>query len=315
MTPYVVEYVLAHLRLLEAVGRLGSFSAAAAELGVTQPNVSRQIGQIERVIGHALFTRGHRGVVLTEAGRLLFDAATESTGRIRNCLGEIAATAAGRRQIAVVTDYGFGATWLMERLSDFERLCPDVEVQIVTTRNLSETASGDFRPDVSILFEPGPIREDDTVFQRKMLFQEEVYPVCGQAYLDHHGPFDSLEEIRKAHLLHLKGDGTLWLNWESWFRDMESDTTQMRSGRLNVFRSFSHFPLLMQSACQNEGVALGWRPLIDKALETGQLVKLWSRPVKSENGYVLTLHRRTGKEASAFYTWVIAQAEGSRVVQ
>ncbi|MFT8806286.1 MAG: LysR family transcriptional regulator [Acetobacter aceti] len=310
MTPYVVEYVLAHLRLLEAVGRLGSFSAAAAELGVTQPNVSRQIGQIERVIGHELFTRGHRGVVLTEAGRLLFEAATESTRRIRDCLGEIAAVEAGRRQIAVVTDYGFGATWLMERLSDFERLCPGVEVQIVTTRNLSETVSGDFRPDVSILFEAGPIRGDDSVFQRKMLFQEEVYPVCSRNYLERHGPFDRLEEIRKAHLLHLKGDGTLWLNWESWFRNEIVDGAQTRNSRLNVFHTFSHFPLLMQSACQDEGIALGWRPLIDKALESGQLVKLWSTPAKSENGYVLTLHRRTSREASAFYQWIIAQAEG-----
>lgn len=315
MTPYVVEYVLAHLRLLEAVGRLGSFSAAATELGVTQPNVSRQIGQIERVIGHPLFTRGHRGVILTEAGCLLFDAATESTGRIRNCLGEIAATAVGRRQIAVVTDYGFGATWLMERLSDFERICPDVEVQIVTTRNLSETASGDIRPDVSILFEQGPVKEEDPVFQRKMLFQEEVYPVCGRTYREQHGPFDSVEEIRKAQLLHLKGDGKLWLNWESWFRKVGSDRPQTLSGQLNVFRSFSHFPLLMQSACQNEGIALGWHPLIDTALETGQLVKLWPTPVKSENGYVLTLHRRTSREASAFYTWVIAQAESGRVVR
>ncbi|MFT8717782.1 LysR family transcriptional regulator [Acetobacter sp.] len=308
MTPYVVEYILSNLRLLEVAGRLGSFSAAAAELGVTQPNVSRQIGQIERVLGQSLFTRGHRGVVLTDAGRALFAVATESTARVRGCLEDISA-ASKNREVVVVTDYGFAATWLMERLADFEQLCPGVEIQLVTTRSLSESVPGDLQPDVSILFEASSSKDNDQTVTRKMLFQEEIYPVCGVDYLNRCGPFRTLDDMRRAHLLHLKGGGELWFNWESWFAGMETATAQRCGGRINVFRSFSHFPLLMQSACQNEGIALGWRPLIDAAVASGQLAKAWSAPLKSANGYVLTLHRQTKHEASLFYDWVIEQRE------
>lgn len=310
MTPYVVEYVLANLRLLEVVGRVGSFSRAAVELGVSQPNVSQQIGQIERVIGQTLFTRGHRGVVLTDAGQALFKVASEGTARVRACLEDMAR--AGRAcTLVVVTDYSFAAAWLMERLADFERLCPGVEVLIMTTRSLSESVSENLSPDVSILFESGQTVSGESDEGRKMLFQEEIYPVCGREYLKQHGPFDTLDDLGRAHLLHLKGRDTLWFNWESWFAAMEAEHSREQGGRINVFRSFSHFPLLMQSACQNEGIALGWRPLIDAAIASGQLVKAWSAPLKSSNGYILTLHRRDKKEASVFYEWAITQALGS----
>ena len=61
------------LRLFEAVGRLGSLTAAGAELGLSQPAVSYQIRRIEEQIGTALISRLHRGSRLTEAGETLFD--------------------------------------------------------------------------------------------------------------------------------------------------------------------------------------------------------------------------------------------------
>ncbi|MGI9184427.1 MAG: LysR family transcriptional regulator [Solirubrobacteraceae bacterium] len=59
------------LRVLCEVARHGSFSAAAAALGYTQPAVSRQIATLEAEVGTTLLRRVPAGAVLTDAGRLL----------------------------------------------------------------------------------------------------------------------------------------------------------------------------------------------------------------------------------------------------
>src|SRR5579871_5795986 len=59
------------LRVLCEVARQGSFSAAAAALGYTQPAVSRQVALLEAEMGTTLVRRLPQGVVLTDAGRLL----------------------------------------------------------------------------------------------------------------------------------------------------------------------------------------------------------------------------------------------------
>ena len=65
-------YSLNLLASFETAARLGSFTLAAAELGVTQAAVSLQIKALEREMNTPLFTRAHRRVVLTPAGKALF---------------------------------------------------------------------------------------------------------------------------------------------------------------------------------------------------------------------------------------------------
>jgi molybdate transport repressor ModE-like protein len=64
-----------HLVAFEAVARERSFSAAARELGYTQPAISAQIARLEKAIGAALFARlpGGRGIELTEEGSMLLE--------------------------------------------------------------------------------------------------------------------------------------------------------------------------------------------------------------------------------------------------
>ena len=68
---------LRELRYFMAVVKEESISKAAEVLFVTQPNLSRQMQNLEKEIGQPLFIRGSRKITLTDAGRLLYKRAEE----------------------------------------------------------------------------------------------------------------------------------------------------------------------------------------------------------------------------------------------
>lgn len=66
-----------HLRYFQAVARYGGVTAAAEALGVSQPAVSAQLRKLEEALGHDLFDRSGRSMVLTRDGRVVLDYANE----------------------------------------------------------------------------------------------------------------------------------------------------------------------------------------------------------------------------------------------
>jgi DNA-binding transcriptional LysR family regulator len=85
------------LRVLVAVARYGSVTAAARELNYAQPSVSHHIARLEAETGARLLQRAGRGVRLTDAGRLLAERAAEILGRIDAAESELAAHVGLRR--------------------------------------------------------------------------------------------------------------------------------------------------------------------------------------------------------------------------
>src|SRR6266498_692153 len=73
---------LARLRVIDAVARHGSVTAAAKALHYSQPSVSHHLARLEAETGAQLMQRVGRGIRLTEAGRLLADRAAEIIGRV-----------------------------------------------------------------------------------------------------------------------------------------------------------------------------------------------------------------------------------------
>jgi DNA-binding transcriptional LysR family regulator len=94
---------LVQLRIIEAIRRLGSVTAAAREMHYTQPSVSHHLSRLEAETGARLLQRVGRGIRLTEAGRLLADRAAEIIGRVDTATAEVSTLVglnAGRVRLA-----------------------------------------------------------------------------------------------------------------------------------------------------------------------------------------------------------------------
>ncbi|MEY9962356.1 molybdate transport repressor ModE-like protein [Streptacidiphilus sp. MAP12-16] len=92
-----------HLRVLRAVSRTGSFSAAARELGYTQPAVSQQMKALEKSVGTPLVVRVGRGIRLSEAGEVL----------VRHAAGILAGLTAAEEELAAIAGLRTGRVRLV----------------------------------------------------------------------------------------------------------------------------------------------------------------------------------------------------------
>ena len=122
------------LRVLAAVARLGSVTAAARDLNYSQPSVSHHLARLEEETSAQLLQRVGRGIRLTEAGRILADRAVEILGRLDSARAELdtyVGLDAGRLRIAA---YSTAIVALLPALAlVLEREHPGLRLEVVDT--------------------------------------------------------------------------------------------------------------------------------------------------------------------------------------
>lgn len=127
------------LRAFEAAARHLNFTRAAAELCVSQGAVSHQVAQLEARLGTLLFRRLPRGLALTDEGQALVPVVADSFERIGATLDRYAD---GRlRDVLTLGVVGtFAVGWLFDRLDDFTRAYPGIDLRIMTNNNRVDLA-------------------------------------------------------------------------------------------------------------------------------------------------------------------------------
>jgi DNA-binding transcriptional LysR family regulator len=142
------------LRVLAAVARYGSVTAAAKALNYAQPSVSHHLARLEAETGARLVQRSGRGVELTDAGRLLAGRAEEILGRLDAAEQELAAHVGQREErirlagfpSALATLVPAAAAWLRASCPGVELLLAEAEPQ--TAARLLRSG----RADVALVF-------------------------------------------------------------------------------------------------------------------------------------------------------------------
>jgi molybdate transport repressor ModE-like protein len=119
------------LLIFRAVARAGSISAAARELGWTQPAVSQHLQALEREAGSGLLLRGPGGVELTEPGRVLLARADAVASQLHMAAEELSALGELRRgRVRLVAYPTAAATWAPGAIAGLRRQHPDIDVTL-----------------------------------------------------------------------------------------------------------------------------------------------------------------------------------------
>lgn len=153
---YQFPFELRHLVYFREVARQLHFRKASETLAVAQPALSRQIAQLERELGVALFARTRRKVELTEAGREFAERIEAPLRSLGNLSQEMKALATARSGHIRVAFTGLAmATVLPRILRDFHKKHPGIRVELsesptavqLTALESGDIACGFFHPD------------------------------------------------------------------------------------------------------------------------------------------------------------------------
>lgn len=244
----------------ECVARYSSFSRAADELNLTQSAISRQIMQLEEMMGCKLFTRTQRQVSLTPRGELFATQIRKSLVDISQATAEVMGWS-GLPQVTLACTSAVGSLWLSPRLSALRESLPDLQIRLKISDNFSSLKTSEF--DLAIFY----LREAPEGFIALPLFDEICYPMCSPEFAKTLPPNLSAGEMLNQRLLIQDDPQREWTGWRDWF---SAQGVEHFAPRL-TWRA-NNYPFLVQSAIQGDGILLGWEGLVQDAINTGQLV-------------------------------------------
>jgi DNA-binding transcriptional LysR family regulator len=289
------------LRGFESAARHLSFTKAAAELHVTQSAVSRQIKTIEGQLGVTLFRRLNRALLLTEEGQALARAVTGALAAIEQAVSRLSAVAEDR-PITVTTTVSFAALWLVPRLARFRAAHANTDVRLAASNEVADLERD--RIDLAIRFcEPGSAPPGAIP-----LTGEDVFPVVSPRLArDRRRPLNSPADLQHHVLLHLddpQGEWP-WLTWREWLTALKVPDLKS-AGALH----FSHYDQLVQAALAGEGVGVGRAPLLERFLESGELIAPFKDRVTVSRKYFVIVApvARDQRRVKRFVDWLLAEA-------
>lgn len=283
------------LAAFEAVSRLGSFSAAAEELSLTQGAVSRQVIGLERQLGVRLFDRHARSVSLTAQGSDYARSIAEALAIIRtSSVNLITRRHENVLKLAVLPT--FGTRWLMPRLPGFLKHNPGIIVELATRIGQFDFAREGLHGAIHVG------RPDWPGAHCRLLMHEVVVPVCSPDFLRAHR-IGTPGDLLALPLLHLASRPGAWKQW------FESAGV---SGAPREGMRFEQFLNVAQACMAGLGVALMPQFLILPELESGQLVPALEHRSVSPSSYYLVSALpwdRLPPPFRAFADWMMKEVE------
>jgi DNA-binding transcriptional LysR family regulator len=247
---------LTAIKAFEAAAAQLSVTRGAEVLGVTPGAISQQIRDLERDLAVPLFTRTPVGLVLTEAGEILFAAARDGLDRIAAGVRQVR-RAIPRRPLSVGAYTHFASGWLIPRWGHFLDRHPGIAIELTTTAQAEELVPGRFDAVIGV----GPTTPDPAAapdLQIIPLLPIELVPVCAPALA---GPGF---ELARHRLLHSR------LRPDDWRRYLEAIGLQGIDPAAGLV--FESIGLAIDAAAEGLGVALAIRGLIDRDLALGRIV-------------------------------------------
>lgn len=265
------------LQCFEAAERLGSFTAAAKELHLTQAAVSRQIITLEARLQVRLFERRREALRLTDAGRAYLDEVRPALQRLeRATAGAMAHQGRGGRLVLSVAS-SLATYWLIPRLPSFTRAHPEVTLDITTRVGPADFGGGNGAAiDASLEFSNG----ERPGLTAEFVLPLELSPYAAPAWVRERGRRLGAETPASALIQH----ATVPEAWAGWCAAAGvSLAPDARSPRHDLMS------MVLHAAQAGLGVALLPPFMVADALAARRLVRLSARRWRAARGYWLVM--------------------------
>jgi len=261
MTPLAKMPPLEWVRAFEAAARCGSFTAAAAETGLTQSAISQRIGNLEKRLGTALFHRRARSIALTIEGEAWLPHVRAALDGLRDSTEALFGARRGR--LTISASQSIIELWMLPRLAHLNAVAHgQLSVQTMVL-GAHDAALDDV---IRIRYGSG-----EAPHAHKMrLYGEQIAPLASPELAARGGPWPQWPRIACS------GPRPGWNDWASRFGIPTTPVAHLR---------FDTFLSALGAARAGLGVILGSLPLCAQDLKAGRLVRLGDEVLHHHESY------------------------------
>lgn len=263
MVSIVYVYVMNrnHLALFHAVAQAGGISRGAELAHVSQPAVSKQIGELEEALGVRLLERLPRGCRLTEAGALLADYVRRwrsVENEAERAIAEYRGLKRGR--LAIGASLTIGGYLLPGAIAEFHRRYPQIDLQVeaANTQHIQESL---LAGTVELGLTEGPIEDDE--LESVVFGQDELVAIAPAGHpLLRKKEVTAREVCREPFILREEGSGT---------RAVVERALRRKGITVKPILSLASPEAIKNTVAAGIGLAIVSRLIVDLEVRTGLL--------------------------------------------
>jgi LysR family transcriptional regulator, glycine cleavage system transcriptional activator len=274
------------------VARHGTVKAAATELGLSMPALSRRIQTLEHAVGRPLFNRHHHGLTLTESGRSLQENLAPLLDELRSVIKKVGSPNAQVRLRLNLLPL-FAQQRLFPRMPELRALHPELHIDIDTMSH-AEARLGD-GIDAAIAL----ARHVDPALYSARLDQDKVFPIASSKLTDAGRPITVPEQLQRMNiLLHREMPDT----FNEWRKAI--GMPYLEPAGTDYFDSG---PLILEAAAQGLGVAFMMGQHLDDSHDP-RLTRLFNYDVDSPYSYWFVCRPRALRQPAVkmFHDWLLS---------
>lgn len=273
---------------------------AADELFVTASAVSHQIKSLEKNLGCKLFKRNKRKVVLTPVGEKYLIAIRQALNEIDVATQRIT-TSSKADVVSLNVAPNFLIRWLMPRLSRFQSLYPEVELQITASNELIDFNKSN--TDMAIYFGHGDWHDIEVNFLHKVF----LVPVCNPSILDDAPPLMEPGDLRDHTLIHVS---KRLYEWPEWLQ-----LSDIVYSGFNRGLQFSSSQLATAAAQEGLGIALADSTLSAREIANGKLMMPFDILLDTHRAFYLVYQKNQllSYGMTVFKEWVMNEMQYNAV--
>lgn len=250
-------FALNALRAVEAAGRLGSFAAAARELGVTPGAITAHVKALEVDLDAPIFKRTAREVALTPLGRRVLPELTQAFDAV-SAASQTLRREAAPKTVHIATLPALAQLWLSPRLPELRKTDPDITISITAMEHPPNLKRAPF--DLCVFYGTGR--------QGESISQDALFPVCAPSVAD---GLRAPEDLANVPCL---SDAVWTQDWAKWL-----EVAAPHAGIVPRGPVFSLYALAVEEAINGAGVLIGHETLVARIIAEGRLMRPFPQSV------------------------------------